>query len=299
MDALIVIGKLTFSALLIYLLSEIAKRSASMAAVLASLPITSILAATLLYWETSDVERVASFISNVLWMIYPSLIFFIVFPIFLRRGLNFSASLALSILVTAAVYSIFIVVLRWMDIEITKNAHNLIVQTHGHQTYALIDGKTYSCSIGKNGVTQDKKEGDNKTPVGRFPLRHLFYRPDKIPVETIRTGLPTQALTAHDGWCDEPKAREYNQFVDLQVFDKKISHEELWRSDNLYDVILVVGYNDSPIVPGKGSAIFIHIAREDYSGTAGCIAFSKSDLLEILPKLGRDSYLIVEPPRRD
>jgi L,D-peptidoglycan transpeptidase YkuD (ErfK/YbiS/YcfS/YnhG family) len=186
-----------------------------------------------------------------------------------------------------------------MTISLTPSylhAHNLVIQTRGHETYANIDGKEYSCSVGKNGVTQDKKEGDNSTPVGKFPLRRVFYRPDKIAFEGLRTGLPTQALTPHDGWCDEPKAAEYNQFIDLRTFDKKISHEALWRADSLYDLIIVVGYNDSPSVPGKGSAIFIHIAREDYSGTAGCVAFSENDLLVTLSKLDSDSYLIVNKP---
>jgi hypothetical protein len=118
MGALIVISKLTFSALLIYLLSEIAKRSTIFAAMLASLPITCILAATLLYWETGDVERVASFTSGVLWLIYPSLIFFVVFPILLRRGFGFSSSLALSIAIMVAFYGVYVVVLRWFAIKI-------------------------------------------------------------------------------------------------------------------------------------------------------------------------------------
>ena len=118
MGALIVIGKLTFSALLIYLLSEIAKRSTIFAALLASLPVTSILAGTLLYWETGDVERVASFTSGVLWLIYPTLSFFIVFPILLRRGIGFNSSLALSIAIMVAVYGVYAFVLRWFAIKI-------------------------------------------------------------------------------------------------------------------------------------------------------------------------------------
>ncbi|MEI8295856.1 MAG: DUF3147 family protein [Alphaproteobacteria bacterium] len=118
MGALIVIGKLTCTAFLIYLLSEIAKRSTAFAALLASLPIASILAAILLYWETGDAERVADFTSNVLWLIYPSLIFFVAFPILLRRGIGFGTALALSIAIMIACYSLYAVILRWFSIKI-------------------------------------------------------------------------------------------------------------------------------------------------------------------------------------
>lgn len=173
--------------------------------------------------------------------------------------------------------------------------HDLIISTPPHRTYATIDGKEYRCSVGKNGLACDKKEGDNCTPIGQFPLRRVFYRPDKINPTEIRTSLPTQVLTPSDGWCDDPQAPEYNQFVNLETFNTQISYENLWRTDDVYDLIIVVGYNDDPVAPGKGSAIFIHIARENYAGTAGCVAFSKGDLLKILFHLSKDSSLIVLP----
>ena len=124
----------------------------------------------------------------------------------------------------------------------------------------------------------DKREGDGATPIGCFPIRKVFYRPDKFEgsPETI---FPTQALTQDDGWSDDVNLPEYNQLVKLPYHG---SHEKLWRDDNLYDIIITIGYNDDPPIAGKGSAIFMHVAREEYTPTAGCIALSREDLLEIL-----------------
>ena len=105
-------------------------------------------------------------------------------------------------------------------------------------------------------------------------------------------------LTPQDGWCDDPNAPQYNQWVDLRTFDLAVTHEKLWRDDAIYDVIIVVGYNDDPTHPGRGSAIFIHVARPDYEGTAGCVALNLEDLLEIVHQLGVETTLTIEsmPP---
>jgi len=149
--------------------------------------------------------------------------------------------------------------------------------------------KTYRCTIGKNGMSADKKEGDGCTPVGIFPLRECWYRLDRM--EAPKTRLPLKILRPEDGWCDEPSHAKYNRHVTLP-FDS--SHEILFRDDEVYDVIVPLGYNDGPIVPGKGSAIFMHIAHEDYRGTEGCIALSKADLLEILRQC--DTNTVIEVP---
>ncbi len=137
--------------------------------------------------------------------------------------------------------------------------------------------KEYHCALGRSGVKTDKREGDGTTPVGCFPIRHVLYRVDKIPkpVSVFKT-LPLQK---EDAWCDDPADEKYNQFVKLPY---AASHENLWREDDLYDVIVVLGYNDDPPQPGKGSAIFLHVARQDYSPTEGCVALALPDLLEIL-----------------
>jgi len=154
---------------------------------------------------------------------------------------------------------------------------------------AVFNRKVYHCAIGKNGMTENKVEGDLKTPMGKFPLRYVYYRPDKFP-KGIHTGLLQKPLSQNLGWCDDPNSIYYNQLISLPFPE---SHEDLWRNDNIYDLIIVVGYNDDPIRKGRGSAIFIHIARPGYAPTAGCIAFSRNDLLEILKNFDKQSHVFV------
>lgn len=119
-------------------------------------------------------------------------------------------------------------------------------------------------------------------------MRHVFYRPDRVTMP--RTGLPVSALHAGLGWCDEPGDANYNRIVPLPYAG---SHERLWRTDHLYDVIVVLGYNDLPRSHGRGSAIFMHLARPDYSPTEGCIAFALPDLLRILAQAQPGDAVIV------
>ena len=135
------------------------------------------------------------------------------------------------------------------------------------------------CALGKTGVTpaETKREGDGATPLGVWPMRQVFWRADRL--ERPVTGLPADALIPEAGWCDDPTSPLYNCPVALPF---PLSHEKLWREDEVYDVIVVLGYNDTPMVPGKGSAIFLHIARPDYSPTDGCVACAREDLLALL-----------------
>ena len=153
-----------------------------------------------------------------------------------------------------------------------------------------VDGKTYACASGKGGIKLDKREGDGATPVGEHPVRLLFYRPDIFAVPPITADVPTQATHVDWGWCDAPDHPLYNQLVKLPFDD---SHEKMWREDDVYDLVLVLGYNDHPVRPGRGSAIFMHLARPGYVGTEGCVALNRPDFLEILAKITPDSRLIV------
>lgn len=144
----------------------------------------------------------------------------------------------------------------------------------------IFNGKTYRCAIGKGGFAADKHEGDGCTPLGTFALRECWYRADRL--KKPRTHLPLRIISAQDGWCDDPESPDYNKHVKLPY---SFSHEELWREDHRYDLIVPLGYNDGPILPGKGSAIFMHIAAPGYTGTEGCVALAQEDLLEILPHL--------------
>jgi len=151
-----------------------------------------------------------------------------------------------------------------------------------------LGGKTYHCAIGKSGIIaeKDKREGDGATPAGLYMLRKVMYRKDKIG--EIETGLPKEVLEENDGWCDDMDLPQYNQQIKLPFAG---SYENLWREDDVYDVIIPIGYNDSPVYHGYGSAIFMHIAREGYSPTAGCVAVSLPDMLEILPQLNPETTI--------
>ena len=154
------------------------------------------------------------------------------------------------------------------------------------------NGRVFRCCIGSGGVTTEKREGDRATPIGAWPLRRVFYRPDRTPAPD--TGLTVVEITRDMGWSDDPRDTEYyNRLVTLPY---PYSHEILWRTDGLYDLVLEVGYNDHPPVPGLGSAIFLHVARPAYdSPTAGCIALAINDLLEIVRDLGPGDMLHVAP----
>jgi L,D-peptidoglycan transpeptidase YkuD (ErfK/YbiS/YcfS/YnhG family) len=160
---------------------------------------------------------------------------------------------------------------------------------------ATINGQYYRCAVGKKGLISgaDKAEGDGCTPVGVFPLRRLFYRPDIYAPDQIKTELHLVPMENHHGWCDDPTHPAYNTLVDVRALNTCVSHEKLWR-DHVYNLVIEVGYNDDSIVPWKGSAIFIHLARANYTGTEGCIAFSESDLMRIISHLSPSSMLNIE-----
>ena len=147
-------------------------------------------------------------------------------------------------------------------------------------------GVTYTCALGRSGVTTDKHEGDGATPAGEFPLRQVLYRPDRL--DKPRTALPVRSLREEDGWCDDPMDERYNQHVTLPYSAKS---EELWREDCLYDIITVIGFNDLPPIPGRGSAIFLHVAAENLGPTQGCVALAIDDLLEVLHDCTSDTRI--------
>ena len=149
-------------------------------------------------------------------------------------------------------------------------------------------GHRFRCALGKGGLSAKKSEGDGTTPIGRFPLRCLLYRSDRL--EKPNTMMAIRPLNVNDGWCDDPFDASYNQLVQRPF---PSSHETLWRQDHIYDLIVPIGYNDAPVIPGKGSAIFIHVARPEYSLTEGCIALEKQDLLTVLEGCGPKTELII------
>ena len=136
------------------------------------------------------------------------------------------------------------------------------------------------CAIGPAGIGSKRKEGDGITPSGIFPLREVFYRADRIAMPV--TILPLWKTEPDDGWCDAPEDQNYNRLVKLPY---AASAETLWRADSLYDIVVVIGFNDDPVYAGKGSAIFLHLAKPDFSPTAGCVALTEADLRAALEQL--------------
>jgi len=143
--------------------------------------------------------------------------------------------------------------------------------------WATLGSRRWRCAIGAGGVREDKLEGDGATPAGTYPLRRIYYRNDRLVLPRVR--LPARPIAEHDGWCDDPRAPVYNRLVRIP---NEWSHERMWREDGLYDLVVVVGYNDDPPEGEWGSAIFLHIARDDYAPTRGCVAFAREDLLELV-----------------
>ena len=144
------------------------------------------------------------------------------------------------------------------------------------------------CSIGKEGITRNKKEGDLKTPKGKFKLKLIFYRKDKIKI--LKTSLKKIAIQKNMGWCDDIKSKKYNKLIS---FPFKYSAEKLWREDNIYDVAIVLNYNLNPVKKNKGSAIFLHIAKKNYIPTKGCIAINRKDMLSLIANLKINSAIII------
>ncbi len=142
--------------------------------------------------------------------------------------------------------------------------------------------RRYRCVLGRGGVRDDKAEGDGATPAGRFLLRRVFYRGDRIARPETR--LPVRPISPRDGWCDDPGHSSYNRLITLDA-DRAAAeprHEKLWRDDRLYDLVVEIGHNDDPPRAGSGSAVFIHVAAPDFTPTEGCIALALEDLLGIL-----------------
>jgi len=149
-------------------------------------------------------------------------------------------------------------------------------------------GRIYECRTGRGGIRIKKVEGDGATPTGHFNLRKVLYRPDRV--RPFVTDLPIMSLTPVDGWCDDPTDPAYNTLVKLPY---PASHEVLWRKDHVYDILIVVGYNDAPPIPPKGSAIFIHLMNENKTPTDGCIALSREDLIDLLADLSTNTQVII------
>lgn len=152
----------------------------------------------------------------------------------------------------------------------------------------FFSGSEYRCALGKGGVKKDKHEGDGTTSIGCFPIREIFYRKDRLG--ELRFGVKTTPIQETDAWCDDENDERYNTLISIPRGE---GTESFWREDAVYDIIVVLGYNDDPPMKGKGSAIFMHVARDGYPSTAGCIALSLKDLRAVLHKITPETKVCV------
>jgi L,D-peptidoglycan transpeptidase YkuD (ErfK/YbiS/YcfS/YnhG family) len=167
----------------------------------------------------------------------------------------------------------------------------ITVRPHGPEPHRgiLTAGETVMpCALGRSGITRSKREGDGATPAGTWPLREVLYRPDRI--ERPHTTLAVQPISPSDGWCDAPGDPSYNRPVQLPY---GASAETLWREDALYDLVVVLGYNDDPPRPGLGSAIFFHLATAEYGPTEGCVAIHRAAMIRLLAACGPATRLAI------
>ncbi len=166
---------------------------------------------------------------------------------------------------------------------------DLIVTSDSEGAWLDWGAGKHRAAIGPGGIAVKGGEGDGITPRGRWPVREIFYRADRIARPD--TALPLHAIQPDDGWCDAPGDPHYNRPVKLPY---TASAETLWRDDHLYDLVAVLGYNDDPVVQGLGSAIFLHLARAGYLPTQGCVALRYEDALSAIEQLMPGDQVVVE-----
>jgi L,D-peptidoglycan transpeptidase YkuD (ErfK/YbiS/YcfS/YnhG family) len=159
----------------------------------------------------------------------------------------------------------------------------IVVKKSGYLNYKNLK---YRCALGKSGIKKKKKEGDNVTPSGVFKIIKIYYRADKI--KKIISPIKKIQIKKNMGWCDDSKSNFYNQQISLP---SKFGYEKLYRNDNLYDLIIVINYNMNPIIKNKGSAIFIHVAKNYYKKTKGCIALKKKNLIELISLIKKNTKI--------
>ena len=154
----------------------------------------------------------------------------------------------------------------------------------------LIAGRlAFPVVLGRAGIRANKREGDGATPRGRFSLRQLWWRADRSPRPS--TLLPTVRIDRRVAWCEDPTDRRYNRPFHRLAGEPG---DRLWRDDQLYDLIIEIDHNTRPRIAGRGSAVFLHVARPDRSPTAGCIAFAASDLRRLLGRLGPKTRILIQ-----
>ena len=158
-----------------------------------------------------------------------------------------------------------------------------------NKKYLIYKNYKVKCAVGKRGIGIKKKEGDLKTPEGKYKIKFILYRKDRI--KKIQTKIKRLILKRNMGWCDDPNSKQYNKLIKLP---SNYNFEKLYKKENVYDIILVLDYNMKPVIKNKGSAIFIHVAKKNYRKTEGCVALKKIHLLKIMKELKKNTQVKIE-----
>ena len=158
-----------------------------------------------------------------------------------------------------------------------------------NKNYLTYNKLKVKCAIGKKGIGYKKKEGDLITPIGQFKIKYILYREDRVK---ILSKLKKKVIKKDMGWCDDPKSSQYNKLVKLPF---NYNHEKLFRKANLYDIILILNYNMNPVKKNKGSAIFIHVAKNNFKKTEGCVAIKKIDLIKLIKEISTNTKVKISP----
>ena len=182
---------------------------------------------------------------------------------------------------------------RW-SAALTAGLRTIRVVAEPGATVGLLaaGGTRAPCALGRGGIVRDKREGDGGTPAGTHRLVGVLYRPDRVGRPVTR--LPVAPIHPDDGWCDDPADRRYNRPVGLPYH---ASHEQLWRDDNLYDIVVILDYNLARPIAGKGSAVFLHLAKAGLSPTAGCVAVGPRTMRQLLSLSTAKTTIAIIPTR--
>jgi len=177
----------------------------------------------------------------------------------------------------------------WIECGLTGRACSSIHEDLEYRSGRLRwSGGSARAAVGREGVSANKREGDGATPAGSYPLVFGLFREDRI--RPPASHLPMRPLAPHDAWVDDPADTQYNRLVTLPYPARS---ERMWRHDEIYDLVVVIGYNMEPVVPGAGSAIFLHIVRSNFAKTEGCIAVDREVLVSLIPLLGPGSTITI------
>jgi L,D-peptidoglycan transpeptidase YkuD (ErfK/YbiS/YcfS/YnhG family) len=170
-------------------------------------------------------------------------------------------------------------------LTVLKVRRSAVFPTRGTLTAG---GVAYPCVLGRSGIVVSKREGDGGTPRGRLPLRGVLQRRGRGP--RLPSAVPARFTRRDEAWCDDMSDRRYNRPIRRPDHD---GEERLWRTDRLYDVVIPLGWNDGPVVKGRGSAIFWHVCRPERSPTAGCVATDAAVFRKLLPRLSRRAVMVI------